>query len=83
MPKFDESKGEFVEPYLPNNKIGIMHLAAGIWKEGKDMRLDKSIKIEIKSLNDNIIPKSLRFEKSWKKIKFLKPGLISREEIFM
>ena len=64
LPKFDESKKEFVEPYLPNNKIGIMHLAAGIWKEGKDMRLDKSIKIEIKSLNDNVISKSLRFEKS-------------------
>ena len=64
LPKFDESKSEFVEPYLPNNKIGIMHLAAGIWKEGKDMRLDKSIKIEIKSLNDNVISKSLRFEKS-------------------
>ena len=64
LPKFDESKGEFVEPYLPNNKIGIMHLAAGIWKEGKDMRLDKNIKIEIKSLNDNFISKSLRFEKS-------------------
>ena len=64
LPKFDESKREFVEPYLPNSKIGIMHLAAGIWKEGKDMRLDKSIKIEIKSLNDNTIYKSLRFEKS-------------------
>ncbi len=64
LPKFDESKREFVEPYLPNNKIGIMHLAAGIWKEGKDMRLDKSIKIEIKSLKDNTIYKSLRFEKS-------------------
>ena len=64
LPKFDESKGEFVEPYLPNNKIGIMHLAAGIWKEGKDMRLDKSIKIQIKSLNDNTVSKSLRFEKS-------------------
>ena len=67
LPKFDESKGEFVEPYLPNNKIGIMHLAAGIWKEGKDMRLDKSVKIEIKSLNDNAISKSLRFEKVEKK----------------
>ena len=59
-----------------------MHLAAGIWKEGKDMRLDKSIKIQIKSLNDNTVSKSLRFEKSWKKIKFLKTGLINREEIF-
>ena len=64
LPKFDEVKREFVEPYLPNNKIGIMHLAAGIWKEGKDMRLDKSIKIQIKSLNDNTVYKSLRFEKS-------------------
>ena len=67
LPKFDESNREFVEPYLPNNKIGIMHLAAGIWKEGKDMRLDKSIKIEIKSLNDNTVSKSLRFEKVEKK----------------
>ena len=67
LPKFDEGKREFVEPYLPNNKIGIMHLAAGIWKEGKDMRLDKSIKIEIKSLNDNTVSKSLRFEKVEKK----------------
>ena len=67
LPKFDEGKREFVEPYLPNNKIGIMHLAAGIWKEGKDMRLDKSVKIEIKSLNDNAISKSLRFEKVEKK----------------
>ena len=64
MPKFDENKKEFVEPYLPNNKIGIMHLAAGIWKEGKDMRLDKSIKIEIKSLKNETLSKSLRFEKN-------------------
>ena len=42
LPKFDEEKQTFVEPYLPNYKIGIMHLAAGIWKDDKDMRLDKS-----------------------------------------
>ena len=64
LPKFDESKKEFVEPYLPNNKIGIMHLAAGIWKEGKDMRLDKSIEVEIKSLKNETLSKSLRFEKN-------------------
>ena len=64
LPKFDESKKEFVEPYLPNSKIGIMHLAAGIWKEGKDMRLDKSIKVEIKSLKNDTLSKSLRFEKN-------------------
>ncbi len=64
LPKFDQSKKKFVEPYLPNNKIGIMHLAAGIWKEGKDMRLDKSIKVEIKSLKNDTLYKSLRFEKN-------------------
>ena len=31
LPKFDEIKITFVEPYLPNYEIGIMHLAAGIW----------------------------------------------------
>ena len=64
LPKFDEKNNTFVEPYLPNRKIGIMHLAAGIWQDNKDMRLDKSIKIQIKSLNDNTVSKSLRFEKS-------------------
>ena len=38
-----------------------MHLAAGIWKDGKDMRIDKSIKIEIKTLKDKKILKSLRY----------------------
>jgi len=38
-----------------------MHLAAGIWKDGKDMRVDKSIKIEIETLNNKRIAKSLRF----------------------
>tara|TARA_B100000989_G_scaffold147273_1_gene109783 strand:- start:816 stop:1730 length:915 start_codon:yes stop_codon:yes gene_type:complete len=64
LPKFDEIKNEFVEPFLPNNKIGIIHLAAGIWKDGKDMRLDDSIKIEIKSIQENNVIKSLRFKKS-------------------
>ena len=41
-----------------------MHLAAGIWKDGKDMRLDDSIKIEIKSLEDKTFVKSLRFKKN-------------------
>ena len=64
LPKFDEDNKEFVEPFLPNNKIGIMHLAAGIWKDGKDMRLDNTIKVEIKTLNDNSLTKSLRYEKN-------------------
>tara|TARA_B100000700_G_scaffold232489_1_gene257428 strand:- start:489 stop:1400 length:912 start_codon:yes stop_codon:yes gene_type:complete len=61
LPKFDENKDEFVEPFLPNYKIGIMHLAAGLWKDKKDMRLDKSVKIDIKTLENKIIQKSLRY----------------------
>jgi len=61
LPKFDEQKEIFVEPYLPNYKIGIMHLAAGIWKDGKDMRINKEIKIEIKTLDNKKILKSLRY----------------------
>ena len=64
LPKFDEDNKEFVEPFLPNNKIGIMHLAAGIWKDGKDMRIDNNIKVEIKTLNDNSLTKSLRYKKN-------------------
>ena len=61
LPKFDEENSTFVEPYLPNYKIGIMHLAAGIWKDKKDMRLNKEIKIDIKTLNGKTLKKSLRF----------------------
>ena len=52
LPKFDEINDTFVEPYLPNNKIGIMHLAAGIWKDNQDMRLNKDVKIDIKTLDE-------------------------------
>jgi hypothetical protein len=38
-----------------------MHLAAGIWKDGVDMRVDRSIEIEIQSLSNKKIVKSLRF----------------------
>ena len=61
LPKFDEEKQTFVEPYLPNYKIGIMHLAAGIWQDDKDMRLNKDVKINIKTLQNNIQSRSLRF----------------------
>ena len=61
LPKYDQKQSTFVEPYLPNYKIGIMHLAAGIWKDGKDMRVDKSIKIELETLDKNKIHKSLRY----------------------
>ena len=61
LPKYDEEKDTFVEPYLPNYKIGIMHLAAGIWKNGKDMRIDKGIVIEVDTIENKKISKSLRF----------------------
>ncbi len=61
LPKFDETKNTFVEPFLPNYKIGIMHLAAGIWDGDQDMRLNKNIKIKILSLKKNYLEKSLRF----------------------
>ena len=61
LPKYDEQQKTFVEPFLPNYKIGIMHLAAGIWKDGIDMRIDKSVEIEIKTLDDKKVIKSLRY----------------------
>ncbi len=61
LPKFDESNNTFVEPFLPNSKIGIMHLAAGIWDNKKDMRIDSSVKIQIQTLENKNILKSLRF----------------------
>ena len=61
LPKFDEIKNIYVEPYLPNHEIGIMHLAAGIWDNGKDMRLDKEVKIKIETLQKKVLSKSLRF----------------------
>ena len=61
LPKYDHKQSTFVEPYLPNYKIGIIHLAAGIWKDGKDMRVDKTIKIELDTLDKNKILKSLRY----------------------
>ncbi|RPF73755.1 MAG: glycosyl transferase [Rickettsiales bacterium TMED289] len=61
LPKYDENNNCFVEPYLPNYKIGIMHLAGGIWENKKDMRLEKDIKINLKTIKNSTISKSLRF----------------------
>ena len=62
LPKFDVEKNTFVEPYLPHNKIGIMHIAAGIWLGNKDMRTNKDIKIKIETISGKKIEKSLRFK---------------------
>jgi hypothetical protein len=61
LPKYDEVSNKFVEPNLPNNKIGIMHLAGGYFKDKKDIRDDKNLKVEVITLEDKKILKSLRF----------------------
>ena len=61
LPKYDEKNKTFVEPYLPHKKIGIMHLAAGIWKDNKDMRVDKNVKISIQTVQGLKLQKSLRY----------------------
>ena len=61
LPKYNNKEDTFVEPYLPHYKIGIMHLAAGIWRDGKDMRVNKDIKIEIDTIENTTVLKSLRY----------------------
>jgi hypothetical protein len=62
LPKFDEKNKIFVEPFLPNHKIGIIHLAGGIKVNDKDMRNEKNLCIELNTLENNKISKSLRFK---------------------
>ncbi len=62
LPKYDTEKEIFVEPNLPNYQIGIMHLAAGIWLEKMDMRVNKNLKIQIESLSGEKLLKSLRYQ---------------------
>jgi hypothetical protein len=63
LPKYDNYKQIFVEPNLPNYEIGIMHLAAGIWVDGKDMRLNRDLRIDIEMINGDNVLKSLRYQR--------------------
>ena len=56
MPKFDNKKNQFVEPYIPNNPIALVHLA-GL----DDIRQDKNILSDIETIDGLHIKKSLRF----------------------
>ena len=56
MPKFDNEKKQFVEPYIPNNPIALVHLA-GL----DDIRQDKNILSNIETLDGLKIKKSLRY----------------------
>jgi hypothetical protein len=62
LPKFNSEKSTFVEPNLPNYEIGIMHLAAGIWIDNKDMRTNKDLKVYIENINGDKLLKSLRYQ---------------------
>ena len=56
MPKFDSYKNKFVEPYLPNHLIALVHLA------GLDnIRQDKSILSDVETLDGDHIKRSLRY----------------------
>ena len=57
--KFDKKNSTFVEPYLPNHEIGIVHLAG---KNNDNIRNDKNHISKIETLDGDIIEKSLRFE---------------------
>ena len=57
--KFDMNKNTFVEPYLPNHRIGIVHLAG---KHNNNIRLNKNFLSEVITLDDQKIKKSLRFK---------------------
>ena len=57
--KFDKVQNTFVEPYLPNHPISIIHLAG---KNNDEIRLNKSFISKVKTLDGDIIDKSLRFK---------------------
>jgi len=58
IPKFSIKKSKFVEPYIPNHNIAVMHLAGMANDRKKNFFYRK-----IKTLEDNaILDKSIRFE---------------------
>ena len=57
--KFDTKRNTFVENYLPNHEIGIIHLAG---KHNDGIRLNKDHLSEVKTLDNKIIKKNLRFK---------------------
>ena len=56
--KFDKKNNTFVEPYLPNHEIGIIHFAG---KNNDQIRNNKNFISKIKTLDEDTIDKSLRF----------------------
>ena len=56
LPKYDNELEKFVEPYLPNHPLALVHLA-GL----DEIRANKKILSDIKTTNHEVIKKSLRF----------------------
>jgi len=56
LPMFDENNNLFVEPYIPNHPLALIHLA-GL----DEIRKNKNILSNLKTLKGNNIKKSLRF----------------------
>ena len=56
--KYDKVRKTLVEPYLPNHKIGIVHFAG---KNNDQIRNDKNFISKIKTTDNDIINKKLRF----------------------
>lgn len=55
-PVWDEDKKMYVEPYLPNHPIGIIHLSGC-----DEMRADKTFTTEIKTIDGKTIDKNFRY----------------------
>jgi len=56
--KFDKKNNTYVEPYLPNHEIGIVHFAG---KNNDQIRNNKNFISKIKTLDGETIDKRLRF----------------------
>ena len=60
--KYDEKNSTFIEPYLPNHKIGIIHLAG---KTADQYRFDKHNLIDVLTLDYKLVKKNIRFTKKF------------------
>jgi hypothetical protein len=60
--KYDENNSTFIEPYLPNHKIGIIHLAG---KTADQYRFDKHNLIDVLTLDYKLVKKNIRFTKKF------------------
>jgi hypothetical protein len=55
-PMVDGETGKFVEPYLPHNTIGILHMSG--WDE---MRLNRALTTDFKLLEGSAVERSYRY----------------------